>query len=238
MLATALGRYRCVRALNDLEERLLYAFTGDVSCNRDVLALLGNLVDFIDINNAEFSALNIVIRCLDQLQKDVFHIFADIAGLCKRCCVCNRKRHIDDLGQRLRQIGLTGSGRTEHENIALLQFHAVVVLCAGFLDHALVVIVYRDSQCFLGIILSDHIFVQESLDLSGLEQIDAFCRILAVSIIVFRHGFVNNISANRNALIADINAFRAGDQFGYLILRSATEGASARRLHFCFICHP
>src|SRR5262245_69556 len=52
MLAAALGRHVADGPFKHLEKRLLHAFAGDVAGDADILAGLGNLVDFIDIDDA------------------------------------------------------------------------------------------------------------------------------------------------------------------------------------------
>src|SRR6185436_5313013 len=52
MLATALRGNRRDRALEDLEERLLDALAADVARDRRVLALAGDLVDLVDVDDS------------------------------------------------------------------------------------------------------------------------------------------------------------------------------------------
>ena len=67
VLSAALGRYARLRPLDDLKERLLHALTGHIPCDGNVLALLRDLVDLIDIDDAILRPLHIVVRRLDQL---------------------------------------------------------------------------------------------------------------------------------------------------------------------------
>ena len=67
VLTPALRRHRGHCALQNLEQRLLYALAGYVAGDAGVFALAGNLVDLIDIDDALFRALHIVIRSLDEL---------------------------------------------------------------------------------------------------------------------------------------------------------------------------
>ena len=81
----------------------------NVAGDRRVFALAGNLVDFIDVDDAALGQLHIVIRRLDQSQQDVLHILADIAGLGQGGRVRDRKRNVQNLSQRLRQQRLAAS---------------------------------------------------------------------------------------------------------------------------------
>src|SRR5207237_1511656 len=55
MLAATLGRHRSGRALEDLQQGLLHALAGDVTGDRRVLALAGDLVDLVDVDDAGLS---------------------------------------------------------------------------------------------------------------------------------------------------------------------------------------
>ena len=52
VLAPPLGRHRGGGALQDLQQRLLHALAGDVAGDRRVLALAGDLVDLVDVDDA------------------------------------------------------------------------------------------------------------------------------------------------------------------------------------------
>jgi hypothetical protein len=57
MLAPALRRHVADRALDDLEQRLLHAFAGHVAGDADVLGLAADLVDLVDVDDADLGAL-------------------------------------------------------------------------------------------------------------------------------------------------------------------------------------
>src|SRR6202007_1770725 len=52
VLAAALRGNRCLGALQNFQQGLLNALTGDVASNRRVLALAGDLVDLVDVDDA------------------------------------------------------------------------------------------------------------------------------------------------------------------------------------------
>ena len=103
MLAPALRRHVGHGALENLEQRLLHAFAGNVARNRGVLVLAADLVDLVDVDDALLRARYVAVCGLQQLENDVFDILAHVAGLGKRGRVHNGKRHIQHLGQRVRQ---------------------------------------------------------------------------------------------------------------------------------------
>ena len=68
MLATALGRHAGRGALDDFEQGLLNAFTGHVPGDGGVVRLAGDLVDFVDVDDAAFGLFHIVVGILQQRQ--------------------------------------------------------------------------------------------------------------------------------------------------------------------------
>ena len=104
VLAAALRRHVGDGALDDLEQRLLHALAGDVAGDRWVVALARDLVDLVDVDDAALGALDVEVGGLDQVEQDVLHVLADVAGLGERGGVGDGEGHIEDLGQRLRQV--------------------------------------------------------------------------------------------------------------------------------------
>ena len=47
-----------------------------------------------------FGTRNVVIRRLDDLEQDIFHILPDISGFRQRRGIRNGKRHVQHLGER------------------------------------------------------------------------------------------------------------------------------------------
>ena len=120
VLAAALGRNVGDGALKELQKRLLHALAGDIARDGSVLALAGDLVYLVDIDDAALGALNVKIRGLQELEDDVFHVLADVAGLCERGCVRNGKGHIQHLRQRLGEKRFAAAGGADEKNVALL----------------------------------------------------------------------------------------------------------------------
>jgi hypothetical protein len=81
VLPAALRRDVGDRALEDLQERLLDALTGDVPGDRGVVGLAGDLVDLVDIDDPALGPGDVEVGGLDQPQQDVLDVLADVAGL-------------------------------------------------------------------------------------------------------------------------------------------------------------
>ena len=215
VLPAALRRNGRQCPFNDLQQCLLHAFTGYVSGDGDVLTLAGDLVDLVDIDDASLGTVDIIVRCLDQLQQDVLDILTDIACLCEGGGICDGKRHVQQLRQSLCKIGLTGTGGTEHKDIALLQFDITNRGPSAVGQHSLIVIVYCDRERLLRFFLSDHILVQELLDLSGGAKIDLTVSALRLFVCKF---LLHDLRAYVDTLITDVDPARSCDQFPDLVL--------------------
>ena len=83
MFASPLWRNVGDGSFEDLKERLLHAFSGNVSGDGNVFRFSCDLIDLIHINYALLSFFHIPVRRLDKSQKNVFNVFAHIACLCK-----------------------------------------------------------------------------------------------------------------------------------------------------------
>src|SRR5581483_5656959 len=121
VLAPALGRNVGRRALEDLEQRLLDALAADVAGDRRVLALARDLVDLVDVDDALLGALDVVVGGLDELEQDVLDVLTDVAGLGEAGRVGHRERNVENLRQRLREVGLAAAGGADEQDVALLQ---------------------------------------------------------------------------------------------------------------------
>ena len=125
-----------------------------------VLALPGDLVDLVHVDDPVLGQIHVIVRSLQQAQQDILHILAHIARFRQRGGVRNRKGHIYDLRQRLRQISLSGAGGTDHNDIALLQLNLVVIVLGS--HHSFIVIIDGNRHHLLGFLLTDHILVKEN----------------------------------------------------------------------------
>ena len=67
MLSASLRGHIGCCPFDDLKKRLLYAFTGHISGDGNILRLLGNLVNLINIDDSILCAVNVIICRLNQL---------------------------------------------------------------------------------------------------------------------------------------------------------------------------
>ena len=168
MLSSSLRRNRSNRTLQDFQQCLLHTFTGHISGDRCILRFSCDLVDLININDTMLCFLDIIICCLNNLQQNILHVLADISRFRQCCRICDRKRYIQKLRQCLCEQCFTGTGRTKHQDITFLQFYIQIFSCKD----SLVMIVNSNRKCFFGLILSDHIIIQECLNLLRFQKID------------------------------------------------------------------
>ena len=94
MLAPALGRHRGDGAFDQLQQRLLHAFAGNIPRNGRIVGFARNLIDLVDIHDAGLCLFDVVIAFLQQFLNNVFHILADITrfGQCRG--IGDSERHI------------------------------------------------------------------------------------------------------------------------------------------------
>src|ERR687897_704325 len=138
VLAPPLRRYAGDRALQDLEEGLLHAFARDVARDRRVIRFAGYFVDLVDVDDPGLGLLHVEVGGLDELEEDVLHVLAHVAGLRQGRRVGYGEGDVEDLRQRLGEERLTRAGRSHQQDVGLLEFGAV----GGFRAHldALVVV--------------------------------------------------------------------------------------------------
>src|SRR5580658_10439606 len=219
MLTAALRWHRRNRALDELEQRLLHALAGNVARDRRVVGLARDLVDLVDVNDAGLRLLDVVVALLQQLLDDVLHVLADVAGLGEGGRIRDRKRHIEQASQRLRQQRLAAAGRTDQEDVALGNLHLFFgarAAAAGL--QALVVVVHHHREHLLGALLTDDVFVQDLLDLVRLGQL------VAGTLGAILELLADDVVAQLDAFVAD-EYRRAGDQFADFVLTLAAERA-------------
>ena len=161
MLAATLRRNVGDGAFENLEQRLLHAFAADIAGDRRVFVFLGDLIDLVDIDDALLRFLHVAIGGLQQLQNNIFDVFADVAGFGERGGVDDGERNIQHARKRLREQRFAGAGRADQKNIGLAEFHFAGLLVE---EDALVMVVDSDGEFFLGAILADDIAVEKLFD--------------------------------------------------------------------------
>ncbi len=215
MLAAPLRRNVRDRALDDLEEGLLDALARDVTGDARVVALAADLVDLVDVDDAALRALHVVIGVLEQLDDDVLDVLADVAGLRQRGRIGDRERDVEDLRERLREERLAGARGPEEQDVRLRELDLVG---GDARVDALVVVVNGDREDLLRAILADHVVVEDRLDLGRLRNGGR-----AGVRLVLLHFLRDDVVAETDALIADVDR-RSGDElFDFLLRLTAKE---------------
>src|SRR5580704_6684 len=222
MLAATLGRHVGNGALENLQKRLLDALAADFTGDGRVFVLLGDLVDFVDIDNALLRLLNVAVGSLQQLQDNVLDVLANVSSFSQSCGVDDRERHIEHARKSLRQQGLACARGTDEKNIGLAEFDFAGLFVQ---EDALVVIVNGDRQFLFRAVLPDHVAVQELLDLRRTRQAARWGRGL-FPLFVFQDRL-----ADPDTLVADVRPGvirRRTDELLHLLLRLVAEGAAKR----------
>src|ERR1700751_5004539 len=227
VLAPALWRHRRNRPLENLQQRLLHTLARHVARDRRVVRLARDLVDLVDVNDPGLGLLDVEVRGLDQLQQNVLDVLADVAGLGQRRGVGDRERHVEDPRQRLREQRLAAAGRSEQEDVRLLELDLVVL--RPHLD-ALVVVVDGDGKRPLRLLLGNDVVVEDGVDVARTRQV------VQVELRRARQLLVDDLVAEIDALVADVDA-RAGDELLHLPLALAAEAAEKLLVSVCRTRH-
>ena len=161
MLASALGRHVHHRSFQEFQQSLLYALSAHVTGNARVVTLTGNLVYFVDEDDAALRRCHVVVGNLQETRQNALHIFSYIAGFSEDSRIDNGERYVKELGNRAGKQGLSRTCGPYHDDIALFDFHTVVVL--GLLQ-PFVMIVDRYRKIAFRFVLTDDILVKVLLD--------------------------------------------------------------------------
>ena len=152
------------RALKHLEQALLDGFATDITTTARALGTaiaLGDLVDLVNVDDAMLGTLDIALGCGDELGDDALDVIADVTGLGKRGRIRDGQRHIEQIGERLDDVGLARARGAEHEDVALVDLN--IALLRRVI--ALVVVVCRHGHDLLRELLSDDVFIDLGLEL-------------------------------------------------------------------------
>ena len=214
VLAAALRRHARGRALDDLQQGLLHALAGHVAGDRRIVALAGDLVDLVDVDDAALRLLDVIIGVLQQAEDDVLDVLADVPGLGEAGGVGDRERDLEKAGERLGEQRLARARRPDEEDVRLLQLD---VPGDELRVDALVVIVDGDREDALGALLADHVLVEHLLDLSRLRHGRGGGEPLFLVALLG-----DDVVAEVDALVADVDG-RSGDELAHLVLTLAAE---------------
>src|SRR5260370_25977785 len=96
MFAPSLRRNVTATAFQNLEKRLLDAFSGDISSDADIIRLSPDFVDLVDVHDTNLGTFYVIIGILQQSQNDVFDILTDVSSFSQSCRIGDAKRHIEN----------------------------------------------------------------------------------------------------------------------------------------------
>ena len=215
VLAPTLRRYGCHRAFNQFQQSLLHALARHIAGNRGVVALTGNLVDFVNINNPFLRLFHIKIAIAQKLGNNLLHVFAHIAGFGKRGGIGHNKRHIQTPCQTLRQQGFARSGGADEQNVGFGQLHIIALFRMA---QAFVVVVHRYRQHLFCLLLADNVLVQIADDFGRRRQpVFAGVRFACCCALA-----VDHVAAGVDTLVAN-QCIIAFNQVFYFVFRFAAE---------------
>ena len=218
MLPATLGRHVGHSALQNFQQCLLHALAGHIPGNGGILALTGDFVHLVDVDDATLCQLHIEVGCLQKAQENILHVLAHVTCLGEGGGVCDGKGHIEDLGQSLGKEGLARACGANEQDIALLELH----IGAVFKVNALIMVIDRYRQGDLGVVLADDVVIHIVLDFlrrgQGVRQLEA-------RRLVGAHIVPEDAGAQLHALVADIDIGSCDDPVD-LLLPLAAEGAA------------
>ncbi len=219
MLPPSLRRHVGHRTFYNFQQRLLHAFTGHISGDRSIFALSSDFIHLVDVNNSALRQINVKIRSLKKAQKNILHILAHIARLCQGSGIGDGKGHIENLGQGLGKQRLAATGRSDQQNIALLQLHIRVAPKVN----PLIVVVNRHRQGNLCRFLAHNVAIHKGFDLLRRRQRlrnPQFSRLRLGRVRIIQKG-----TANPDTVAANIYA-GTGNHPLHLSLSLPAEGAA------------
>ena len=190
-------------------------------------ALRDDLVDLVDVDDPLLGPIDVVVGGLEQLEQDVLDVLAHVPGLGEAGGVGDGERDVELAGEGLGEEGLAAPGGTDEEDVGLLQFDVALDLAA---TDPLVVVVDRDRQLLLGVVLPDHVVVEVGLDLDRLGQLGE------TDLLGGRELLFDDLVTEIDALVTDVNAGPC-DQLLDLLLGLAAEAALQQLTAVTESCH-
>jgi hypothetical protein len=241
VLAAALRRYRRDCTFDELQQGLLHALARDVTGDRRVVGLPGDLVDLVDIDDddAGLRLVDVVVAFLQQLLDDVLDVLADVTGLGQRRRVRDRERHVQKARQRLGQQRLAAAGRADQQDVGLGELDVVLAALVETVVEALVVVVDGDRENLLRTPLPDDVLVQYVVDFHRFWQLvvaglTGLLELLADDVVAQLDAFVTDEYGRARNQLADFvlgfAAKRTVEEFAVLVL---TAGFIAHKTGLC-----
>ena len=223
VLASTLWRHVHHCSLEQLEQSLLHTLTAHVACDARVVCFARYLVYLVDEDDASLRCLHVVVSHLQQAREYALHVLAHVSRLGEHRSVDDGERHLQQLCYGACEQRLARTGRTDHDDVALLYLHAVV---GGCLLDSLIVVVYRHGEIALRLVLSDDILVEVVFYLMGLwnfHGIPGTEIVLILTVVVQQMVRLEDVECLCHAMVADV-AVHTRDKELHIVLPSAAEG--------------
>src|SRR5262249_37128480 len=128
MLAAALRRNVGDRAFQNLQQSLLDTFARNIASDRRVLVFLGDLVDFVDVDDALLRLLHVAIGGLQQFQNNIFNVLAYVTRFRQGGRINDGEGYVQHARKSLRQECLAGAGWADQQNVGLAQLDVARLL--------------------------------------------------------------------------------------------------------------
>ena len=123
--------------------------TRDVPSDGRVLGFAGDLVDLVDVDDPLLGPVDVVVGRLEQLEEDVLHVLAHIAGFGETRGVGDCEWDVELAGEGLGEQGLPRTGWADEQDVRFLQLDIALDFAA---PDPLVVVVDGNGQFLLGVL--------------------------------------------------------------------------------------
>ena len=152
--------------LHQFEEIDLYPSSGYIPSAFD---LVGDLVDFVNVDDAVLSQFSIAVGVLHEIANEVVHVAPNVAGFAELGSVRFYEGHSDQLRDVAHEVGFPNPGGSKQNDVLL---RVVAFLELGIFEaaaHVVVVVADRYRNHFLGFPLLDDEAIQVVADFLRLE---------------------------------------------------------------------
>ena len=142
------------------QQPLLNAFVSRVGSYRIIRAgFASDFIELVKVNNAVFSLFNIHAGGVVEIANGDFDICADETGFSEARGVSHGEGNIEKFGEVAKQSGFAATGRTNDDDVRLVDFVRDAVIIKVVL-HALVMVIGGDGKDFLSAFLHDDELVE------------------------------------------------------------------------------
>jgi hypothetical protein len=211
--------------LDHLEERLLHALAADVAGGAEGMSPLRAILSISSMQTMpRLGAVDVAVGGDPEVLDDVLDVLADIASLGEAGRVRDGEGHVQAPRQGLGHQGLARARGADQEDVPLAELDVVVevILAVQLGLDSFIVVVDGDRERLLGAVLADDVLIEVGLDLVRAQVVGGLLlggrRQLRV--------LFNDLLAQGDALITDMDALRARDQLADVLGLLPAEGAA------------